>query len=331
LPELRRDPITGRWVIISTDVERRPSDFAQDHAPPRGDRPCPFCAGNEARTAPEVLAYRDGGGPNQAGWRLRVVPNKFPALRVEGELKRQGEGIYDRMTGIGAHEVLIETPDHIVNQAELSEQRIEDLFWAYRDRILDLRRDRRLRYILLFKNHGAAAGSSLDHTHSQLIALPVVPKRVQEEIAGARQYFKLRERCVFCDIIHEELSARKRVVLENDAFVVIAPFASRFPFETWLLPKQHGNDFASLGDAELLLCARALGDALKRTRQVLSDPPYNFIIHTSPLKDHEEEVVHWHLEIMPRLTRVAGFEWGSGFYINPTPPEEAADFLRNAL
>jgi UDPglucose--hexose-1-phosphate uridylyltransferase len=330
LPELRRDPITGRWVIISTDVERRPSDFAQDHAPPRGDRPCPFCAGNEARTAPEVLAYRDGGGPNQAGWRLRVVPNKFPALRVEGELKRQGEGIYDRMTGIGAHEVLIETPDHIVNQAELSEQRIEDLFWAYRDRILDLRRDRRLRYILLFKNHGAAAGSSLDHTHSQLIALPVVPKRVQEEIDGCKRYYDFKERCIYCDIVRQEAETGSRVILETDLFLAVAPYAARFPFETWILPRRHSSHFEESDAVQIRNLAWVQRAMLRKIDKVLEHPPYNWMVHGAPVQEPAIPHFHWHIEIIPRLTKVAGFEWGSGFYINPTPPEEAAKFLREA-
>ncbi len=330
MPELRRDPITGRWVIISTDIARRPSDFAQDHVAGRGDPHCPFCGGHEQRTPPEVLAYRDGGGPNQGGWRLRVVPNKFPALRVEGDFHRQGEGIYDRMSGIGAHEVIIETPEHVVNQSDLPESRIEDIFWAYRDRILDLRKDRRLRFILLFKNHGTAGGSSVEHTHTQLIALPVVPKRVQEEIEGCKRYYDFKERCICCDIAHQELAAGHRVVLETDHFVAFCPYAPRFPFETWILPLKHRSHFEESDAAEIRNLAWVQRAILRKIDKVLEHPPYNWMVHSAPVQETAMPHFHWHIEIIPRLTRVAGFEWGSGFYINPTPPEEAAKFLREA-
>jgi len=330
LPELRRDPITGRWVIISTDIARRPTDFAQDHVVARGDPHCQFCAGQEHRTPAEVLAYRDGGGPNQGGWRLRVVPDKFPALRVEGDFHRQGEGIYDRMSGIGAHEVIIETPEHVVNQADLAESHIEDIFWAYRDRILDLRKDRRLRFILLFKNHGTAGGSTIEHTHTELIALPVVPKRVQEEIEGAKRYYDFKERCICCDIAHQELAAAHRVVLETDHFVAFCPYAPRFPFETWILPLKHRSHFEESDAAEIRNLAWVQRAILRKIDKVLEHPPYNWMVHSSPVQDAALPHYHWHIEIIPRLTRVAGFEWGSGFYINPTPPEEAAKFLREA-
>ena len=187
MPELRKDPVTGRWVIITTDRSRRPADFLRVPVVVQGGRICPFCPGHEQKTPPELLAYRSNTEPNSPGWRLRCVPNKFPALRVEGELDRQGEGLYDKMNGVGAHEVFIESPDHFATLADMSEKQVEDLFWAFRDRTLDLGKDARLRYILLFKNHGEAAGATLEHTHSQLIALPVVPRQVQEEMDGAKR------------------------------------------------------------------------------------------------------------------------------------------------
>ncbi len=296
----------------------------------RGDPHCPFCGGQESRTPPEVLAYREGGGANQPGWRLRVVPNKYPALRVEGEFQRQGEGIYDRMSGIGAHEVIIETPEHVVNQAELPESRIEDIFWAYRDRILDLRKDRRLRFILLFKNHGAAGGSSLEHTHSQLIALPVVPKRVQEEIDGSKRYYDFKERCICCDIAHQERTSAQRVVLETDHFLAFCPYAPRFPFEAWILPLKHRSHFEETDAAEIRNLAWVQRTILRKIDKMLEHPPYNWMVHSAPVQETAIPHFHWHIEIIPRLTRVAGFEWGSGFYINPTPPEEAAKYLREA-
>jgi UDPglucose--hexose-1-phosphate uridylyltransferase len=330
MPELRKDPIMGRWVIISTERARRPSDFP--HAREGRKRAaCAFCGGHEEETPPEVLAYRSNGGqPNSDGWSVRVVPNKFPALRIEGELARRGEGIFDMMNGVGAHEVIIETPDHSADLAELSEQQVEDVLWSYHDRVHDLKRDRRFKYILIFKNHGAEAGASLEHTHSQLIALPIVPLNVAEELTGAREYYRHKERCVFCDLIRQEMEDGARLVAENDEFVTICPFAPRFPLETWILPKHHGGAFEEITKHEYRNLARALRDVLSRLNKALDCPPYNYIIHSSPVREPDESYYHWHVEIMPKLTKVAGFEWGTGFYINPVPPEDAARHLREA-
>jgi UDPglucose--hexose-1-phosphate uridylyltransferase len=331
LPELRKDPITGRWVIIATDRAQRPSDFSRQQVIIEGGRFCPFCPGNEQKTPPEVLAYRPPpGGPNESGWTLRVVPNKFPVLRVEGELNRQGYGLYDKMNGVGAHEVIIETPHHMMTLSSLPEKRVEDVLWAFRERILDLKKDRRLRYILVFKNHGEAAGASLEHAHSQLIALPVVPKRVQEELDGSKRYFDFKERCIYCDIVRQELETGVRVVVETDHFVTIEPFAPRFPFETWIIPKRHQSHFEDAEAATLVNLAWVLRTTLRKIDKVLEHPPYNMIIHTAPVQDGAVSYYHWHIEIIPKLTKVAGFEWGAGFYINPSPPEEAAKFLRDA-
>ena len=330
MPEFRRDPVTGRWVIISTDRARRPQDFSREQVTIQGGRFCPFCPGSELKTPPELLAYRQSGGPNEPGWTLRVVPNKFPALRVEGDFDRQGEGLYDRMNGVGAHEVAIETPTHQATLASLPDKAVEDVFWAFRDRILDLKKDRRMRYILVFKNHGEAAGASLEHAHSQLIALPVVPRNVAEELEGAKKYYELRERCIFCDLMRQEINTGTRVVVETEQFLVICPYASRFPFELWVLPRRHFSHFEA-SDVPLF---RNLGwvmpVVLREIDKVLEHPAYNFIIHTAPLQEPELPHYHWHIELIPKLTKVAGFEWGTGFYINPTPPEEAAKFLREA-
>jgi UDPglucose--hexose-1-phosphate uridylyltransferase len=331
LPELRKDPITGRWVIISTDRAKRPTDFVRESVEIRGNGFCPFCYGHEDKTPPEVLAYgRNGSGPNTPGWSVRVVPNKFPALGIEGDLDRQGEGLFDKMNGIGAHEVIIETPDHKSTLAMIPEKNIEDVLWAYRDRMLDLKNDRRFRYILLFKNHGEAAGASLEHTHSQLIALPIVPKRVREEVDNAVRYYQEKERCIFCDMIRQEMDTEARVICENDHFVALAPYAPRFPFETWLLPKQHGSAFENNQNPIYASLAALLKNILLRLDAVLNRPAYNYVIHTSPIGEEVNEHFHWHIEMMPKLTKVAGFEWGTGFYINPTPPEESARFLREA-
>ncbi|HEY7958387.1 MAG: galactose-1-phosphate uridylyltransferase [Polyangia bacterium] len=330
MPELRKDPIVGRWVIIATERGRRPVE-ALPPEPPRAGI-CPFCPGQEDKTPPEVLAYRPPDGPaarrDAPGWSLRVFPNKFPALMIEGDLDRSGEGVYDRMNGIGAHEVLVESPDHTRAFAQLEPGEIENVLSAFRDRIDDLKRDRRFKYVMIFKNQGTQAGASLEHGHTQLIALPVVPKNVAEEMEGADEYHRFKERCVFCDIVRQELSERSRLVFQNDGYVVIEPYAPKFPFETWVLPRRHRAAFETVPREEYRGLAEALKVGLGKLGAALDDPPYNFILHSAPFDHQDSPSYHWHFEIMPTLSRVAGFEWGSGFYINPTPPEEAARFLR---
>jgi UDPglucose--hexose-1-phosphate uridylyltransferase len=331
LPELRKDPVTGRWVIIAIDRAMRPTDFIREKVVPVGGRFCPFCPGNEEKTPPEILAFRPNGTrPNTPGWTLRVVPNKFPALRVEGDLNRQGEGLYDKMNGVGAHEVVVGTPDHNATLGGLSDREVEDIFWAFRERILDLKKDRRLNYILVFKNHGEAAGASLEHTHSQLIALPVVPKRVREEMDGAKRYFDYKERCIYCDIIRQELMTGTRIILETDDYLAISPYASRFPFETFILPKKHYSHYEEMEASSIQKLAWIQRVMIRKIEKVLEYPAYNMMIHSAPIQENPVQHYHWHIEVIPKLTKVAGFEWGTGFYINPTPPEDAARFLREA-
>jgi UDPglucose--hexose-1-phosphate uridylyltransferase len=330
MPELRKDPIIGRWVIISTERGRRPSEFLPEEVKARGGF-CPLCEGNEDKTPPEVFAIRENSStPNSTGWTLRVVPNKFPALTVEGKLNREGEGLYDKMNGVGAHEVVIETPKHDETLSTLPTEKVILVLMAYRERILDLARDPRVKYILVFKNHGAAAGASLEHSHSQVIALPIIPKRVSEELDGAKAYYEYKERCVFCDIVRQEMGYKDRIIAENREAIALAPFASRFPFETWVLPKDHSAYFHRTSPTQLEDVASLLTDALRRIDVTLPAFPYNFMLHTNHVDEKDETSYHWHIEIIPKLTKVAGFEWGSGFYINPTPPEEAAKYLREA-
>ncbi len=328
MPELRKDPVTGRWVIISSGRQKRPSSFSSVPKPHEAVL-CPLCPGHEDSTPPEILAYRDPDTePNKPGWRLRVFPNKYPALVVEGNLAREPHGLYDKMNGIGAHEVIVETPDHELDMASMSEQAIRDVLWVYRERMIDLERDRRFQYIMIFKNHGEAAGASLEHSHSQLIATPIIPKKVLEEIEGSRRYYEFKERCVFCDIVRQELSDQERIVKDYDSFIAIQPFAARFPFETWVLPKTHQSSYLDMSESDYTILAHTFKDILNRLKLALDNPPFNFVLHTRPISKDHQEYYHWHFEIMPKLTKVAGFEWGSGFYINPTSPEEAASFLR---
>jgi len=338
MSRLRKDPIVGRWIIISTERPKKPQDYHTEE-PEEEVTPaeCPFCGGHESKTPPEIASFRaEKTLPNKEGWWLRVIPSKFPVLHVEGSLEREGSGIYDWMNGIGAHEIIIETPEHAQRLEELPESQVEKVLWSYRDRILDLERDERLRYVLILKNQGWAAGSALNHTHSQIIATPVIPKLVKEKLDGAKSYYDYKERCIFCDMIRQELADAARVVEETRHFIVFTPFAPRFPFEVWIYPKKHSCAYADISKEEMMDFSRSLRNTLQRIGKTLDNPPYNYILYTAPnrvpRRGHWHTLsddFHWHLEIMPRLTRVAGFEWGSGFYINPTPPEDAAKHLRD--
>ena len=330
MSELRRDPIIGRWNIVEAEEPARPESFEVDVHTLGGGK-CPFCYGDEGMTPPEIFVVRPSGSvANGPGWQLRVVSNKFPALKIEGDLERRGIGVFDLCNGVGAHEVIIETPDHQRQMADLSLEEMVGVIRAFKIRSLDLRGDRRLKYTLIFKNFGLSAGASLEHTHSQLIALPIIPKRVQEELKGAERYFEFRERCPYCDMLAQDLHEDERIVCDNRSFVAICPFMSGFPFEIWILPKEHRGDFAQISPEAITDFARILKETLTRMRVALSNPAYNFIIHTAPIEPREREEYHWHLELIPKLTKIAGFEWGTGFYINPTSPEMAANVLREA-
>jgi UDPglucose--hexose-1-phosphate uridylyltransferase len=331
MPELRKDPVLGRWIIISKERRKRPTDFPIE--PSRGNGGfCPLCPGNENFTPPEVFAFRAPGfekdGP---GWQVRVVPNKFPALVIEGELAKEGIGLYDRMNGIGAHEVIVESPNHDEHFADLPVETMATVFKAYKERILDLEKDPRFQYVMVFKNHGSAAGASLEHSHSQLIALPILPRMIVSELEGAESHYRYKERCIFCDIIRQEIQQQERVVCQNDQFITITPFAPRTPFEMWILPKKHSSAFYCQDDDDFYALAEIFGESLRRLNSCIENVPYNFVLHTEPLRSRGVEYYHWHFEIVPKLTSIAGFEWGSGFYINPLPPEEAAAYLRTSL
>ena len=329
MSELRRDPIGARWVIVDTDHPNKPEDF--EYEPQSfSDGICPFCYGNESMTPPEIEAIREPGtSPNSPGWQVRVVANKFPALQVEGDLERRGLGVYDLSNGVGAHEVLIESPYHKKDISDLLNSEVENFLSMYCLRAQDLQKDKRFKYILVFKNLGAAAGASLEHPHTQIVALPMIPKNVMEEIKGAQNYFEYRERCIFCDIIRQEAQEKERIIFENKDFISFCPFVSRFPFEIWIIPKKHSTCFCNMPNEEIPSLAAILKDTIANLKNLFPDISYNYIIHSSPINgDGGLEGYHWHIELMPKLTRVAGFEWGSGFYVVPTPPELAAKYLR---
>lgn len=331
MPELRKDPVLGRWIIIARERGKRPSDFVIADTPTIGGF-CPLCPSNENTTPHEVLVYgRENDIPDSPGWKVRVVPNKYPALVIEGDLNREGEGLYDKMNGIGAHEVIVESPCHEDAFSELPAEHIALVFRAFQERIRDLEHDKRFRYVLVFKNFGKAAGASLEHSHSQLVALPVLPRKIESELTGALTYYNYKERCVYCDIISQELKQDVRVVCKNKFFITITPFAPRTPFEMWVLPIHHSSAYHEQSEEELASLAEIFSESLCRLDACIPNVPYNFVLHTQPLRSQHMKHFHWHFEIVPKLTSIAGFEWGSGFYINPMPPEEAASYLRESL
>ncbi len=323
MPELRKDPVVDRWVIIAPERADRPNALLRPQ-PERDGEACPFCPGNESMTPPEVLVH-----PGAAGrWSVRVVPNRYPALRTEIQMSRAGNGLFDSTAGVGAHEVVIETEQHFQTLADLPVPQIESVFTAWRERMVDLSRDLRLKALFAFKNQGAPAGATLPHAHSQLVALPFVPPALAEELRGARRHFDDKERCIFCDILAQELRDQERVVLETEAAVALSPYAARSPFETWVFLREHRSSFESATGQELRSVADALRTVLRKIDVALDRPAYNLLLHTMPLREARNDWYHWHLELKPVLTLQAGFEWASGCYINPTPPEEAAGFLR---
>ena len=335
LPELRKDPLSATWVIIAAERGKRPHDFTPsadaDRPRPKHLETCSFCTGNEAKTPPEILAYRPVGNPNGPGWRIRVVPNKFPALEPGGSPDGPTAGLYRRMAGVGAHEVVIESPDHSASLADYLAGHLAEVWHAIWERHQDLRRDPRLKYVQVFKNVGATAGASLEHPHFQIVATPLVPAAVQEELTMADRYWEATGRCVFCDLMREERAAAERLVAESDRFLAFCPYAARMPYETWILPRSHQPDFGSLSQAEGSDLAAILRSVAGRLENSFRSPPYNLILHTTPLAGGHERSYHWHLELLPRLTVVAGFEWGTGYYINPTAPELAAQILREEV
>lgn len=327
MAELRREPIVRRWVVITSDHPKGPSDylsFKPPYQPQEPGGPCPFCPGNEGMTPKETLSLSLEGG--REGWSVRVIPNKYPFFRIEGEFDRRPEGMYDMMGAIGAHEIVVEAPEHQQSLAAMEPRQIERILLAFRERLIDLEKDFRFQQFLILKNY---PGVFNRHPHSHLMAMPVIPKRIDEEIAGASDYYHRKERCIYCDIIREEISTKKRIVIETVHFVVFSPFASRFPFETWILPKIHSPDFQRINEVEIEDLSRGIQSLFSRYHKLLADPPYSMAFHTSPVQGrfHRSEY-HWHIETRLRIGLREGFEWGTGFYVNPTPPEAASALLR---
>jgi UDPglucose--hexose-1-phosphate uridylyltransferase len=342
MPELRRDPVVGNWIIVATERGWRPSDY---HPPKLTDeRECPFCEGKESLTTSEVFAVRRAGSqPNGPGWQVRAIVSKMPILSTGGsQSESQAVGLYDFREGVGQHEVIVETPAHRHDLDEFELDAIKDVISVYVQRLGDLEKDSRFAYALLFKNHGLVSGAASDvirHSRSQLIALPIIPKRIKEELSVAKNYYERQERCLFCDVMEQERKDQVRIVAENESFLAFCPYASRSPFEIWILPKKHGASFSKLDPSCFGELAQVLKECLAKLNVLLQDPPFSLVLHTAPFRHASKEVswqtldrdYHWYFQLMPRLTKNAGFEWGTGIHINPTPPEEAALLLRETV
>ncbi|KAF2955214.1 galactose-1-phosphate uridylyltransferase [Marinitoga sp. 38H-ov] len=327
MPEYRKDPITNRWVIISSERSNRPIEKIIPNVE-KFDF-CPFDQGNENLTPPEVLAFKpEKSKPNDENWWLRVVPNKFPAVTKDIPPNLNSNGIYFSVDGYGYHEVIIETPNHDSKIAYMNYSEVEEIVWAYLNRFNDIKKDKKIKYIQIFKNYGRSAGASLSHPHSQLIATPIIPIFIEDEIKGAKKFYNIKNKCIFCSIIEQEKNENIRIVEENDTFLSLEPFAPRFPYETWIIQKKHNSNFGSINSKDVKDFSSILKNTLLRLNVLLGDIPYNYMIHTSPFDILNNSYYHWHLEIIPRLTNAAGFEWGSGFFINSVSPEVAARNLK---
>lgn len=330
MSEIRRDAISDRWVIVAENRADKPDEFEGTGTLHR----CPFCRGNEADTPDSIATYFAAGEENSADWQVRVIPNKYPAVTPSGT---NGKALPDLngfaslhtlREGAGVHDVIIEAPEHVLSLSDLSLQQARLVFLSYRDRLAVLRQQPDLAYALIFKNVGAAGGASLEHVHSQLIATTFVPTEVRHEIESAERFYQEHGKCCFCATLQEELAAGLRVVAETPGFVAVCPFASRFAYETWVLPRVHQSRFEESSDAESAELSALVRDLIGRIERALGRCAYNYLIHTEPFDTSPLDHYHWHIEILPRITRTAGFEWGAGCYINPVPPEEAAAVLR---
>ncbi len=343
MSQLRYNYLKDTWTVIAEERARRPHDYTTHVYEEYGDKTkCPFEPGNEDKTPPEIFAVREPGTePNTPGWKVRVIPNKYPAFRIEETDKSDFYLIYDNKGGFGAHEVVIDTPDHYKHIQDFSIEELNYMFIAFRERTKSLYQDLRIKYVQVFKNHGKDAGKSLVHSHSQIIALSKIPKKPDTIIKQSRNYYRKKERCYTCDEIKAELLDGKRIVYENEEFVVFCPYASLFPFEIKIVPKKHNHDFTTVDGEVLNMLSDATQQGVRRLHKALINPPFNMVLYTSPpVRENPEDPLyfsdiekffHWHIEILPRITIHAGFELATDYIINPAPPEDAAKFLREVI
>lgn len=326
LTELRQDLVTGDWVVIATGRAKRPEEFASKRRvqiEEDSNQPCFFCHPEESEQEKDNLIYERSNGD----WSLRVFPNKYPAFTRGRAPKHNEEGPYFSMDGTGYHELIV-TRDHHKQIAQLNVLEVAEIVDSFQDRYLDLMNKKSVNYIEIFHNHGKEAGASINHPHSQLMAIPVISPYVQSELDGAEKYYKNNKHCVYCSMIEWETEHKKRVIFENDDFLAYCPFSSRAAFEVWVLPKKHKPYFERTADKEKLALAEALQISINKIYKALEDPAYNFYIHTAPCDGKDYPHYHWHIEILPRTSIWAGFELSTGIEISTIQPEVAAEYLR---
>jgi UDPglucose--hexose-1-phosphate uridylyltransferase len=328
MPEIRLNPVTGDWVIIATERARRPEEFVKrrDHPMlPIHSASCPFCPGNEEMTPKETFRVADGNGD----WLVRSMPNRFPALTPEGELVHRSEDGHAVVSGVGRHEVIVETPRHDLGAALLPVSQLERVLSAYQHRFRAFYQDRRIEHVILFKNHGEGAGTSLQHSHSQVVGMPVMPVQLRNRLEEALRHWSDHGECVYCRCLSEELREGVRVIAQNASFVAFVPHAALSPFHQWVFPKRHSAYFGAVSETELADLATLLAEVLARLHFGLDDPDYNFVIRSLSPADATVKHFHWYLSLIPRVSKAAGFELGTGMFINTALPEASAAFLRN--
>jgi UDPglucose--hexose-1-phosphate uridylyltransferase len=326
MPEIRSNPVTGDWVIIATERARRPEEFARRRSTsmlPPVDPECPFCPGNEDKTPAEQFRV-----PADGGWLVRSVPNRFAALTPEGDVGRHAHGFRMVLDGVGLHEVIVESPVHNVTTALLPVAHVAHILDAYRHRLRAFYRDRRIEHVIVFKNHGEAAGTSLTHPHSQIVGMPVLPSQLRVRLEEAVRHWGNEGRCLYCRTLAEELDEGARVIVENDSFAAFVPYAALSPFHVWIFPKHHGACFGEITDTQLADLAAVLRDVLARVYVGLENPDFNYVIRSLSPQESAVKYFHWYISLIPRVTKSAGFELGTGMFINTALPEHSADFLR---
>ncbi|KAH7307500.1 hypothetical protein KP509_22G062600 [Ceratopteris richardii] len=338
MPELRKDPVLGKWVVLSEARAKRPSDF-KDSSPSAQPKngPCPFCQGHEHETGAELFALREGS--LIPDWRVRVVKNIYPAVSMESsdgfddsvskeeEVSSPFHGC--KVPAMGSHEVVIETPHHSVKFTSLSLKNVEEILSCFRHRMCQLREESRFKYIQVFKNQGKAAGASMEHSHSQIIALPIIPHQIQLEIENTRTYFERKRRCILCEILKHDIEDGSRLIDITTDYAVLAPYAPKYPYETWIIPRVHASNFENINDVQMQSLACTLLSTLKKIECLFDDVPFNYMLHSSPVQEYRDvPFYHWTIRIIPHLASLGGFELGSGCHIVPVYPEKSALQLR---
>ena len=328
MSEFRQNMLTNEWVIIASERAKRPEDFRtrEEARPPLPafSASCPFCPGHEAQTPPATLTIERNGK-----WAVRAVPNKFAALQSDLSFQPKRVGRFLRSAGYGIAEVIVEAPQHNLSLATMDAESVEIVVRAYKQRYQSAAKGKQICFVNIFQNHGVQAGTSLEHPHSQLIATPIIPPHVRNPIERAVRYYDAHGQCIYCVMLDEEIRRNERLIAESDYFIAYAPYASRTPFEVRIMPIKHQGSFVDMEDREISDFARLLKNVLARIYKGLDNPDYNFIIRSAPIGDENAKYFHWYMLIIPKLATPAGFEIGTGIYINMTYPEQCAEFLKN--